>query len=188
MAHTRRYLHVVVAMAAAMIVGSACSKAEPVKEAPKVATLASSGSSPAASTAAPERPRERLDTTPEEFEVMMQPYLACVREHGAKPKQDAKPGNPWTGADMTKLVAADKICGPLYNPLPPWEKDPSNPEAKDFARDVVKCLKEKGIQYAEVGDDGIYVSLGGDENDRESITNGMDVQPKCEREVAARRK
>ncbi|UQU62436.1 hypothetical protein COUCH_25800 [Couchioplanes caeruleus] len=188
MASRHRTRHAVVMMAAVMIAGSACSSAAPEKDAPQVATLAGTGATPSAPASAAARPRERLDTTPEEFEAMLKPYNQCLREHGAKPKQDWKRNERPTTRLISKLEAADKICNPLYFPLPPWEKDPANPEAKDFARDVVKCLKGRGIRYVEVGDNGIDIALGGDQNDRESISKGLDLAPECERQVAARRK
>src|SRR5690348_16092179 len=90
MATRYRTRHAVVMMAAVMIAASACSSAESKQDTPQVATLASTGSTPSASASAAARPRERLDTTPEEFEAMLKPYNACLREHGAKPKEDWK--------------------------------------------------------------------------------------------------
>ncbi|MEV4640635.1 hypothetical protein AB0J80_25155 [Actinoplanes sp. NPDC049548] len=177
-------------VALAMLVPvQACSSGSGQDGDRQVATLASAGSTPAASAsaAAAKRPRERLDTTPEEFEAMLVPFNKCVREHGAKPKEDWR-GQVPSKSEIQKLEAANKACEPLYYPLPPWEKDPANPEAKDFARDVVACLKGKGVKYVEVGENGVDISLGGEQNDRGSITKGMDLMPACEREVVANRK
>ena len=184
-----RHLLVLVAVLAA---GSACSADSPEPAAPKVATLSSPDSAPAGSapaSAAPERPRERLDTTPEEFETMLAPYNKCMVAHGAISKGDLAAGGqprPATKAQNEEFEKAHRICEPLHFPLPPWEKDPANPEAKDFAREVVKCLKGKGIRYVEVSEDGISISLGGENNHSQSISKGLDLAPKCEREVAAR--
>jgi hypothetical protein len=189
-----RHLLILVAVLAA---GSACSSDSPGTEAPKVATLSSADSAPAGSapaesapaSAAPERPRERLDTTPEEYEAMLGPYRKCMVAQGAMSEKDVSAGGrprPATKAESAKFDAGNRICEPLHLPLPPWEKDPANPEAKDFAREVVKCLKGKGIRYVEVSDDGISIALGGEDNHRQSITKGMDLAPECEREVAAR--
>jgi hypothetical protein len=82
--------------------------------------------------------------------------------------------------------AAEKECRPKY-PLPPWELDPANPEAKDFARAVVQCLKAKGVKYVEVNPDGPGWSFGGPQNDAQSISKGMELSPACEREVAAKK-
>jgi hypothetical protein len=160
----------------------------------KVATLESAA--PEATKASPkaQRPRERLDTTPEEFEAMLGPYNKCMREHGGAPKGD--PGGngsgpvakPATKAQMDKYEAANRVCEPQYYPLPPWEKDPANPESRDFARLVVKCLKAKGVKYVEVADDGISIALGGDQNDPRSISLGLDKGPECDRQAAAEMK
>ena len=157
--------------------------------APEVVTLASKGGTPSASASVASRPRERLDTTPEEFEIMIKPFEKCLHDHGAKTKSDmAAEGRQFTKAEIQKLEEANKICEPLYYPLPPWEKDPANPEAKDFSRDVVACLKGKGVKYVEVGDNGVDIELGGAQNDSRSISKGLDLMPDCEREVAARKK
>ncbi|GIM90399.1 hypothetical protein [Paractinoplanes toevensis] len=182
-----RRIHLVLLVA--VIALSACDSPEPEPDqgGGKVASLTSSA--PKAS-AKPERPRERLDGTPEEYEAMLGPYNKCLKEHGALPKSEWYQGDQVP--EKSKLVElaekateADRICGPLYSPLPPWEKDPANPEARDFARDVVKCLKGKGIKYVEVGDDGVEVELGGAKNDVPSIRNGLDLMPECERQAAA---
>ncbi|OJF14859.1 hypothetical protein [Couchioplanes caeruleus] len=178
--------------AAVMAGGTACGASGPESAAeggaPKVATLASGGSTPAASgkPAADTRPRERLDTTPEEFEAMLAPYNKCMQEQGAGIKAGASARKPPSTADLTKWEKADRICKPKFFPLPPWEKDPANPESKDFTRDVVKCLRGKGVKYVEADEDGY--SLGGPDNDSESIRKGMDLAPECEREIAATRK
>jgi hypothetical protein len=157
----------------------------------KVATLASAAPSAKPSPTS-QRPRERLDTTSEEYEALLAPYNKCMKEHGVdtmekrKLAQDAA-ARPATSAEEEQLSAANKICEPQYFPLPPWEKDPANPDARDFAVDVVKCLKGKGVKYVEVSDDGLSYALGGDQNDPESISKGMDLAPDCEREVAAKK-
>ena len=157
----------------------------------KVATLVSNAPSAKPSPTS-QRPRERLDTTSEEFEAMLAPYYKCLKEHGVtnenrKLAQDSA-ARPATTAEERTMSEANKICEPQYYPLPPWEKDPANPEARDFAVAVVKCLKEKGVKYVEVADDGLGYALGGDQNDSASIRKGMDLAPECERKVAAEKK
>ncbi|WP_084556290.1 hypothetical protein [Couchioplanes caeruleus] len=182
----------VVLVAAAAVAGaSACSSSEGGAEdgRAQVATLESAGSTPAASAKpADARPRERLDTTEAELEVMLEPYYKCIREQGATPKKDMgdKFGDRAPAAELEKLIKADKVCNPKFYPLPPWEKDPANPESRDFARDVVKCLKGKGVKYVEADESGY--ALGGPNNDSQSISKGMELAPECEREVAAKRK
>jgi hypothetical protein len=141
----------------------------------------------------PERPRERLDGTPEEFEAMLGPYNKCLKANGGLPKQEwykegETPDRKKIEDLAEKATAADRVCNPLYYPLPPWEKDPANPEAKDFARDVVKCLKRKGVKVVEVGTNGVDVELGGKQNDMPSVRKGLDLMPECEREAAAKLK
>ncbi|MCY1138251.1 hypothetical protein OWR29_09600 [Actinoplanes sp. Pm04-4] len=168
--------HVVV-LAIALTALSACgSQPEQQAEAPKVATLSSQ-----APSAKPERPRERLDTTPEEFEAMLKPYYECMDEKGVLAVRVATNGRKkaMTADEIAKGEAADRICEPLYYPLPPWEKDPANPEARDFARAVVKCLEGQGID-AGVEPDGLTVSFGRD------VRKGLDKLPECEREAAAK--
>ncbi|BAL87831.1 hypothetical protein AMIS_26110 [Actinoplanes missouriensis 431] len=159
--------------------------------APRVATLQSGPATPSA--AAPvktERPRERLDMTAEEYEVLLEPYNKCMREQGFDPvgsrKKAGLAAEPSDGEKAKAAERANQVCEPQFLPLPPWEKDPANPEARDFALDVVKCLKREGVKFVEVGEDGVSIALGGDRNDKRSITLGMDRIPDCEREVAAK--
>ncbi|WP_089154048.1 hypothetical protein [Micromonospora sp. NBS 11-29] len=178
----------VLAVAAIVLVGLAgCGSSKeadrPVEGGtPKVASLATASATPSASTGA-QRPRERLDTTPEEYQAMLKPYEKCMQEHGAR--LDKRRGAGATKADLEKNEAANRICEPQYFPLPPWEKDPANPQARDFAVAVVACLKEKGVRYVEVTDDGISLAFGGERNDARSIRMGLDLAPECERTVAA---
>jgi hypothetical protein len=140
------------------------------------------------------RPRERLDTTPEEYEAMLEPYNKCMREHGGLTKEEERrrsapddpASRPLSAAESERSDEANRICEPQFLPLPPWEKDPANPEARDFTLETVKCLKAKGVKYVAVSDDGISIEFGGEQNDRRSISMGLDLAPACEREVAAR--
>jgi hypothetical protein len=162
---------------------SACGK--PGADAPQVATLASASPAAASPSAGPQRPRERIDMTSDERDALQVPYRKCLKSHGlsdldAKKAEDAaKAGGP--AAD------AARFCEEHYLPLPPWEQDPANPEARDFAVAVVKCLKSKGVRKVEVDPDGISIALGGDDNDPRSISMGLDLEPACERQVAAQK-
>ena len=171
----------------------ACSAGEP-EAGPKVATLTSAGPSAVAASAPAQRPRERLDTTDEEFEAMLAPYHKCLKDKGydstdakeaAVAAMDGDAAKAVTGAEAERMDETFRACEAQFYPLPPWEKDPANPEARDFAVAVVACLKDRGVEFVEVADDGISLSLGGDRNDSRSITKGMDLAPDCEREVAA---
>lgn len=179
--------HALAVVAAIALTGmSACGSGDKAGAAPKVATLASTGATPPASASAgPERPRERIDMTADEREALMVPYEKCLKSHGVsqlKAKQAAD-SKSVTGAE----AEAARYCDEHYFPLPPWEQDPANPDARDFAVAVVKCLKGKGVKYVEVSDDGISIAFGGDQNDARSISMGLDLSPECEREVAAKK-
>ncbi|MCO8271849.1 hypothetical protein M1L60_14720 [Actinoplanes sp. TRM 88003] len=169
----KRYALVAVALTAL----SACGQEPEQRAAPKVATL----SSQAPASAPPERPRERLDTTEEEFEAMLTRYYKCMDEKGALAVRVATNGRKkaMTADEVAKGEAADRICEPLYYPLPPWEKDPTNPEAADFARAVVKCLEAQGID-ASIEPDGVTVSF------QKEVQRALAARPGCEREAAAK--
>lgn len=169
---------------------AACSSGSTAAQTPEVASLAVKNTTTPAPSETSDRPRERLDTTPEEFEQLLQPYYACMDENGIDAENFKSRLPAETEAQnkkMEKYEEADAICNPAFWPLPPWEKDPANPEARDFAQAVVKCLKEKGIKYVDVDADGVSLSLGGADNHMPSITKGMELAPECEREVAAQK-
>jgi len=152
---------------------------------PEVATLQSAGPSAAPASAAAQAPRQRLDDTNAEDLALQKPYDDCMKRHGLSPK-GLLLGGGRTAPSQAVADAAKKECNPLI-PLPPWEFDPANPEAKDFARAVVQCLKAKGVKYVEVNPDGPGWAFGGPQNDAQSISKGMDLSPECEREVAAKK-
>ena len=181
--------HLLLASVIALAALSGCGGEPEAKQSAKVATLQSAAPTVKAS-AKPQRPRERLDTTPEEYEAMLVPYNKCMKEHGGFVKGDAGSGSgprPATKEESDKAEEANRICEPQFLPLPPWEKDPANPESRDFARDVVACLKDKGVKFVAVSDDGISVALGGEQNDSRSIRKGLELMPECERQVAAKK-
>jgi hypothetical protein len=180
---------VVAAMAFTALAGCGSPAKSEAGAGVKVATLTSpaAGASASASAAAgPQRPRERLDMTSEEQDALMVGYEKCLKTHGlsvldAKKSQDAAK----TGGVPDKWT---RYCEEHYFPLPPWEQDPANPEARDFAVAVVKCLKGKGVEEAAVTDDGVSITFGGDGDDSRSISLGLELEPQCEREVAAQKK
>ncbi|BCJ49747.1 hypothetical protein Asp14428_12220 [Actinoplanes sp. NBRC 14428] len=187
---------IVAMIALASVAG--CGSGEPAGDrgTAKVATVAGDAGTPSASASArtPERPRERLDTTPAEFEAMLRPYEKCMAEHGAR-KPAGKPAkgdvprmHVVTPAEQKREDDANRVCEPRFYPLPPWERDPANTEARDFAVAVVRCLKAKGVEYVTVGDGGLGAALGGDDNDARSIRLGLQYMPECEREVAKKTK
>ncbi|HEX8869355.1 MAG TPA: hypothetical protein VF821_27080, partial [Lentzea sp.] len=128
-----------------------------------------------------QRPRERLDMTPEDDEALRAPYDQCLASHGLDKKGRAAEGRPQPTKEEQDEVL--KACEPKL-PLPPWEKDVNNPEALDFANRVVQCLRDKGVRYVEVynepGADTISYALGGPNNDAASITLGLEHAKECE--------
>jgi hypothetical protein len=176
---------------ALLVVLAGCST-PPVQD-DGVATLETTGSAPpATSNSSPDagRPRERLDMTQDEIVEMAENYDRCLADNGydvTKAKQEADQAAQ-SGESESKYAAAEAACVGK-KPLPPWEYDTANPESSDFVHAVVQCLRDKGIRYVEEaplnpGDDRRALSLGGENNDQDSITRGMNLIPTCEKEMA----
>lgn len=170
------------------VLGAACSSG-PDEQTPRVASLippsaAASAAAPASAAVKQERPRRRLDETEADFQELLKPFQKCMKAQGL-PGGEKDQG--WVGGDDVpeKQKAAQEACTRFW-PLPPWEQDPANPEADDFARDVVKCLKGKGVKYVETTEDGIGIAAGGSRNDARSISMTGELLDDCQREVAAR--
>lgn len=154
---------------------AACGSPARVDDAPEVATLTSP---PASSAPAPERPRARLDGSADDLKALAAPFYKCMAAHGGLQGED----QGWVEGDdaPAEIKTAQKACEQLW-PLPPWELDAANPEAKDFARDVVKCLKGKGVKNVTTGEDGLGVVAGDG-----SVSETGEFLDACYREVAAR--
>lgn len=124
--------------------------------------------------------------TDDEQKALYNPYRKCMEEHGMG-EALARRGDPSVQPDKQKQEAAAKACDPLL-PLPAWENDINNPEAFDFNRRVVTCLRDKGVKYVDVSRNEetgmVGPSFGGSRNDQDSITKGLDLTPKCQQEVA----
>jgi len=153
---------------------------------PEVASITPPGSSAAAPTSAAreQRPRERIDGTPEDYEALLGPYNQCMAGFGLDPKgARAAEGSGRPQPTREEQDKALKACEPKM-PLPPWEKDANNPEALDFANRVVQCLRNKGVRYVEVsnepGGDTVAYAFGGPNNDAASITLGLEHVKECE--------
>jgi hypothetical protein len=111
---------------------------------PQVASLpthGSAGSHRSASTALSEsegvpdpdgRPREPLNATTAQAAALYDPYLACLRAHKYIDQSSAK-----------SRLAVVATCEHL-EPLPPWQVDPSNPQARAFIGRTVTCLEARG--------------------------------------------
>jgi hypothetical protein len=166
---------------ALLLLLAACGKPEAQ---PQVASISTPPGSAAATSAAQEqRPRERLDMTPEDLEALNVPYDQCLAGLGLDKKGRAAEGSGRPEPTKEELDKALQTCEPK-SPLPPWEKDTSNPEAVDFANRVVQCLRGKGVRYVEVhnepGSEIISYALGGPNNDAASISLGLEHAKECE--------
>jgi hypothetical protein len=151
---------------------------------PQVASISTPPSSATPTSAAQEqRPRERLDMTPEDLEALQVPYDQCMAGLGLDRKGRAAEGSGRPQPTKEELDKALQTCE-SKTPLPPWEKDTTNPEAVDFANRVVQCLRGKGVRYVEVlnepGSEIISYALGGPNNDAASISLGLEHAKECE--------
>jgi len=170
--------------AAAVLIAIAAAGCSSASNQPQVAALpasaASSGSpSTSASAGAPSssRPRERLDESTSQTEALYAPWNQCLTAHGA-----GKGGKPTQAIE----TSAQATCAYL-KPLPPWQYDPANPQAMGFVQQVVACLHQHGVQYAQVqnppGQGRIEIALGGPQNDQTSISKGLQLTPTCDQQV-----
>ena len=172
---------VVIALAA-----TGCSSGTHQPQVASVATIAASGGSVSAGSpstsassagATSSRPRERLDATASQLQAVEAPWNQCLTAHGAGRKD--KP----TQAVET---AAQAACAHLQ-PLPPWQYDPANPQAMGFVEQVVACLHQHGVKYAQVqnppGQGRIEIALGGPQNDSASVGAGLELIPTCDQQV-----
>jgi hypothetical protein len=180
-----------IAIAAVLLAATACGATPEAQQPPKIASLATTDqASPAPSPQsqpAKERARYRLDMTDQEKEDLNRPYLQCMKDHGVDVLL-RREGQAGAKPDQSTLDRAAKACD-LLLPLPAWEEDATNPEAMDFAKKVVDCLRAKGVKKVEVSSNNGMVgpSFGGEENDQDSITKGLNLTPQCEKEVSAQK-
>ena len=130
------------------------------------------------STAVTARPREQLDESPSQIQALLEPYNQCVAAHG---------GKGTSGSTSPAAEAAAEAACINFDPLPPWQYDPANPKAMGFVQQVVACLHQHGVHFAQVtdppGQDRIEIALGGPQNDQTSISKGMDLIPTCNQQV-----
>ncbi|AXX31422.1 hypothetical protein KCV87_35465 [Actinosynnema pretiosum subsp. pretiosum] len=161
-----------------------CSAPE---DGPEVASLSTgTGQAPAASTER-ERPRERLDMTSEDLEALQRPYWKCMGEQGIPDKRAMGDLSVAPEGDE-RIAAAEAACAHTV-PLPPWEKDPANPESHAFLVRVVDCLRGKGVVKVEVvpGESGGHtIAMGGAENDSEQVGLALGHMSECEAEASRR--
>jgi len=172
-----------------LLVAAVAACSSPPDKPSQVASLATPGSSSTSSpssSAAPadsQRPRLRIDMSREDKDALLQAAARCMVDHGVDKTRFHTDGMPTDEV----MKAAEKACE-SKNPLPPWEMDRTNPESLDFAGRVVQCLRDKGVKKVEVYNDPnspiVGASLGGPENDSESITKGLDFMDECEKEAS----
>ncbi|MEU8419579.1 hypothetical protein AB0C15_01720 [Micromonospora sp. NPDC048835] len=175
-------------MAAVAVIGLVgCSDGKTEAPPPQVATRVEPSTSAAASpsAAAKERPRQRLDDTEADYQALLQPYRTCMKAQGVTNEKEMS--GFASGPDVPKKQREAQEACTSYWPLPPWELDPANPEARDFTREVVKCLKGKGVKDVAAAADGVGVVAGGSGNDAGSISMTGDLLDDCQRSVAAGR-
>lgn len=167
---------------ALLLLLAACSK--PADQ-PQVASISTPSSNAAASSSAAQeqRPRERLDMTPEDLDALYNAYDRCMGQFGLDKKGQVSAGRTGVQPVKDEVDKAMKACE-SKDPLPPWEKDVNNPDALDFAARVVQCLRNKGVRYVEVsnepGAEAVAYAFGGPNNDAASITLGLEHAKECE--------
>jgi hypothetical protein len=180
------------ALIAVLAAGTATACSGSDAKSPDVALLATAcASTPAPGTSSTgsndaHRPRYKLNMTAQELEAIQKPYIKCMTAHGVTDPRDQKFGNTKpTSVSQTTLAAAQQACASTI-PLPVWENDPKNPDALDFNRKVVTCLRGKGVAKVEVTTQNgeVSVAFGGKENDQQSITRGMQYYDYCTRQVS----
>ncbi|GLZ30455.1 hypothetical protein Lesp02_26440 [Lentzea sp. NBRC 105346] len=168
---------------AALLALAACGTAE---EAPRqqVASL-HTGDQPATS-AAPvedERPRERIDDTPEQKRKNLDPYLRCMTDNGI-PEGGTKSRPDLSSAQYREAwPKAQAKCKDKF-PLPAWELDRNNPESMDFIHRVVECMRKAGVtveeQPARPGEEQNGYSIR--DNAEVSVAKGMEISSQCKKE------
>jgi hypothetical protein len=132
--------------------------------------------------------------TSEEIDGLFLAYNQCLDEHGLRKNKpvggDGSGAAPAEGqAPSPEDEAAAEAACLGSKPLPPWEYDTANPESADFVHRVVQCLRAKGVRYVEEspatpGDDRRAIAFGGENNDQDSISKGLNLVGSCEKESA----
>lgn len=167
---------------AALLTLTACGTAEQTTQ---VASLQTSGSSPT-SSAAPqdERPRERIDATPEEKKRISEPYAKCMTENGIPVGGPRKEGHLSSEEYKRVWPKAWEKCEKFF-PLPAWEFDKNNPESMDYIHRVVECLRKAGASVEErpagPGEQQNSFEYTGD-NLGLSTVDGMALTERCQKE------
>jgi hypothetical protein len=141
----RRTWRVVAACACLLALASALSACGGSSHSATVASLAGHHTQSGKTTAnagVPDpdgRPRESLYQTVHQLTAMMAPYDNCLFvKHNPLPKNSGY---------NARLRAGGAACIKMM-PLPPWQLDPANPQARAYIGRVVTCLQQKGYHAA----------------------------------------
>ena len=117
--------HLKKAALALVLLLAACSKTEAP---PQVASITTPSSAAPTSAAQEQRPRERLDMTPEDFDALYAAYDRCMGGFGLDKKGQVASRDAGLQPVKEEVDKARKECE-SKDPLPPWEKDVNNPDA-----------------------------------------------------------
>jgi hypothetical protein len=173
--------------------GSSKSSGHTGSKKAEVASLAKPSGAAAGSASAQDRPRLRLDMSSADTDIAMEPWDRCMAEHGVPDKKAMYAPDGTLHLPSNEVWdSASRACESSY-PLPPWEWDRANPDAADFAHRVVLCLQGRGVKYVEISNDASHgeptysISLGGPDNDSDSIQKGMANMKSCQQEAAAKK-
>jgi hypothetical protein len=78
------------------------------------------------------RPRQPLNATNAQLAALYVPYTACLRAHDYVDAMSAS-------SRLAVVVKCEHLA-----PLPAWQVDPSNPQARAFVGRTVACLQARG--------------------------------------------
>lgn len=173
---------------AALLLLTACgSTTDNADNAPgQVASLETGSATESAKDGQPQddRPRQRIDDTPEQSKRVSEPYRKCMGENGIPIGRDKN--GPHLSSEEYEVIQpkAWEACKDKF-PLPAWELDAKNPESMDFIHRVVECLRNNGAKVeerpAEPGEDQNGFEYVGD-NSHIGTGEGMELSKKCMKE------
>lgn len=131
-----------------------------------------------------DRPRERIDDTPEQAAARSEPYRKCMAENGI-PVGRGKEGPFLSDEEYDRVwPKAWEKCQDKF-PLPAWEFDKNNPESLDYIHRVVECLRRAGAKVEErpagPGESQNSFEYVGD-NSHIGTEGGMALTDRCQKE------
>lgn len=151
-------MKLLLAVAAAFVLLSACSTAQPepqVASVPSVSGASSAATSAVASDAG--RPQLRLDSSQDEVDLAWDNYYLCLQAHGHKmlngrtdehagPAGNTKVTSPDMEDDSPRSVKARDECKNKLPLQPPELDQDKNPHYLDDYHDYMKCLTDGGLK------------------------------------------